>query len=181
MSDSLWSHGLQHTRLPRPLLSPKGCSGSCPLSWWCYLTISFSAVLFSFCFQFFTSGSFPMSWLFTSGGQNIGASASASVFSMNIQGWFPLGLTGFISLLSKGLSRVFSSTAIQKHKWKLPSWFKPMLGTSTVLVLIILAKASLKTNPDSKEWDGASSSWWVERQFVSWRIPSVDRIVIVFK
>ena len=94
---------------------PRVCSDSCPLSRWCHLTLSSSATLFSFCLRSFsTSGSFPMSCLFTSGGQSIGVSASASVFPMNIQGWFPLGLTGLISLMSKGLSRVFSSTTIQK-------------------------------------------------------------------
>ena len=108
---TLRPHGLEHTRLPCPSLSPGVCSDSYPLSQWCYLTISSSAALFSFCLQSFpASGSFPMSRVFTSGGQNIGASASASVLPMNIQGWFPLGLTGLISLLSKGLSRVFSST-----------------------------------------------------------------------
>ena len=89
-----------------------------PLSWWCHPTISSSVVPFSSCLQFFpTSVSFPMSWLFSSGGQCIGASASASVLPMNIQGWFPLRLTGLISLLPKGLPRVFSSPAIQKHQF----------------------------------------------------------------
>ena len=116
MSDSLRPHGLQHARLPRPSLSPGVSSDSCPLSQWCYLIILSSAALFSFCHQSFpTSGSFPVSWLFISGGQIIGASASAWVLPMNIQGWFSLGLTGLISLLSKGLSRVFFSTTIWKH------------------------------------------------------------------
>ena len=107
MSDSLWPHGLQHVRLPSPSLSLKVCSNSCLLSWWCYLTISSSATFFSSCPQSFpASGSFPTSQLFTSGGQSTGASASASVITMNIQGWFPLGLTDLISLLSKELSRV---------------------------------------------------------------------------
>ena len=107
--------GLQHARLPCPSLSPGVCSNSCPLSWWCCLTISSSATPFSFCLQPFpASGSFPMSWLFTSGCQ---ASASASVFPVNIQDWFPLGLTGLISLLSKGLSRVFSGTTVWKHQF----------------------------------------------------------------
>ena len=89
---------------------------SCPLSRWCYLTISSSAAPFSFCLQSFpASGSFPKSCLFTSGGQSI--EASASVFKMNIQDWFPLGLPGLISLLSKGLSRVFSSTTVRKHQF----------------------------------------------------------------
>ena len=97
-------------------LSPGICSNSCPLSQWCHPTISSSATHFSFCLQFFpASGSFPMSQLFASGGQSIGTSLSASVLPMNIKSWFPSGLTGLISLLSKGLSRVFSSTTIPKH------------------------------------------------------------------
>ena len=92
---------------PCPSLSPGVCLSSCPLNQWCYLTISSSAILFSFCLQSFpASGSFPMSWLFASGGQSIGASASASFLPMSIQSWCPLGLTGLVSLLSKGLSRV---------------------------------------------------------------------------
>ena len=93
-------------------------SNSCPLSCWCHPTISSSIVPFSSCLQSFpASGCFPMSWLFTTGGQSIGASASASVLPMNIQDWFPLGLTGWISLQSKGLSRVFSNTTAQKHQF----------------------------------------------------------------
>ena len=99
-------------------LSPGLCSNSCPLSQWCYLTISSSATAFSFCLQsFLASRSFPMSWLFTSGGQSIEASASASVLPVTSQDWFPLGLTGFISLQSKGLSGVFSGTTIEKHQF----------------------------------------------------------------
>ena len=94
------------------------CSDSCLLSQWCYLTISSSVIPFSFCPQSFSaSGSFPMSQLFTSGGQSIGASASASVLPINIQGWFPLGWTAWISLLSKVPSRVFSSTTVQQHQF----------------------------------------------------------------
>ena len=115
MSDSLWLHGLQHTRLPCLSLSPGACSNSCPLSLWCHKIISSSVIPFSSCLQSFpTSGSFPMSWLFAAGGQSIGASVLASVLPMNIQGWFPLGLTGLISSQSKGLSRVLSSTTVQK-------------------------------------------------------------------
>ena len=117
MSNSLWPHGLQHARLPLPSQSPGVCSNSWPLSRWCYPTISSSVARFSSCPQSFpASGSFPMSWLFASGGQRIGPLASVSVLPMNIQGWFPLGLTGLISLLSKGLSR-FSSSTIQKHQF----------------------------------------------------------------
>ena len=118
MSDSLWPHGLQHARLPCPSVSPRVCSNSCPLSWWCYPTISSSATPLFFCLRSFpASWSFPISWLFTSGSQSIEASASASVLPMNIQDWFPLGLTGLISLQSKGLSRVFSSTTVQKYQF----------------------------------------------------------------
>ena len=99
-------------------LSPRVCSDSCPLSQWCYLTISSFADPFSFCLQSFPAPKcFPMSWMFASGGQSIGASASASVLPMNIQGWFHLGFTGLIFLQSKGLSRVFSSTTIWKHRF----------------------------------------------------------------
>ena len=105
MSDSLWPHGLQHARLPYPSPTPGAYSNSCPSNQWCHPTISSSVVPFSFHLQSFpASGSFLMSQLFTSGGQSIGVSASASVLPMNIQGWFPLGLTGLISLQSKGLS-----------------------------------------------------------------------------
>ena len=109
------------------------CSDPCPLSGWCHPTISSSVVPFSSCLQSFqASGSFKISQLFTSGGQNIRASASASVLPMNIQGWFLLGLTGLISLLFKGLSRVFSSTTIQKHQFfsAQPSlWFNSHIHT----------------------------------------------------
>ena len=116
MPSSLWPHGLQHARLPCPLLSLGVCSNSCSSSWWCHPTISSSVIVFSSCPQLFpASGSFPVSQLFASGGQSIEASVSASVLPMNIQGWFPLELTCLISLQSKGLSRVFSSTTVQKH------------------------------------------------------------------
>ena len=115
-SNSLRTHGLSHTRVPCPLLSPKACSNSCPLSQWCHPTISSSVIPFSSCPQSFpASWSFPVSRLFASGGQGIGA--SASVFPMNIQDWVPLGWTGLISLQSKGLSRVFSNTTVQKHEF----------------------------------------------------------------
>ena len=118
VSDTLWPHGLWHANLPCPSLSPRVCSNSCPLSWWCHPTILASVVPFSSCLQSFpASGSFPVSQLFASGGQRVGASASASVFQMNIQGWFSLGLTGLIFLLSKRLSRVFSSTTVWKHQF----------------------------------------------------------------
>ena len=114
VSDSLQPHGLQHFRLPCPSPSPWASSNSRPLSRWCHPTISSSVVPFSsWLLSFPASGSFLMSQLFTSGGQSIGA--SGSVLPMNIQDWFPLGLTGLISLQSKGLSSVFSNTTVRKH------------------------------------------------------------------
>ena len=116
MSDFSWPHGLQHARLPCPSPSPRVCSNSCPSSLRCHPTISSSVVPFSFCLQSFPeSGTFPMNLLFASDGQS--TAASASVLPMSIQDWFPLGLTGWISLLSKGLSRVFSNTRVQKHQF----------------------------------------------------------------
>ena len=118
MSDSLWPHGQQHTRLPCSSPTPGTYSVSCPLSQWYHPTISSSVIPFCFCLQSFpVSGSFPTSRLFASGGQSIEASASASVLPMNIQDWFPLGRTGWISLLSKGLSKVFSNSPVQKHQF----------------------------------------------------------------
>ena len=116
MSNSWLPHGLQHAWLRCPSPTPGACSNSCLLSRWCYPTISSSVIPFSSCLQSFpTSGSFQMSQFFASGGQSIGASASASVLPMNIQDWFPLGFTSLISLQSKGLSKVFSDTTVQKH------------------------------------------------------------------
>ena len=118
MSNSLWPRGLQHTRLPCPSPSPRACLNPCPLSWWCHPTISSSAIPFCSCPQsFLASGSFPVGRLFPLGGQSIGASASASVLPMKIQDWFPWGLIGWISLQSKGLSRVFFNTTVQKHQF----------------------------------------------------------------
>ena len=116
MFNSLWPHRMQHARLPCLSPSARVCLNSCPLSQWCHPTISSSFVPFSSWLQPFpAAGSLPVSQLFTSGGQNIGASASESVLPMNTQDWFPLGLTGLISLLSKGLSRVFSHITVEKH------------------------------------------------------------------
>ena len=117
MSNSLQPHGLQHIRLPCQSPTLGAYSNSCPSSRWCHPTISSSVIPFSSCPQSFpASGSFPTSQIFASGGQSIGASASA-VLTMNIHDWFPLELTGLISLQSKGLSRVFSNTTIQKHQF----------------------------------------------------------------
>ena len=118
VSDSLRPHELQHARPPCPSPTPGVHPNPCPLSWWCHPTISSSVVPFSSCPQSFpASGSFPMSQLFTSGGQTIGVSASTSVLPINTQDWSSLGLTGWISLQSKWLSRVFSNTTVQKHQF----------------------------------------------------------------
>ena len=118
MSSSLWPHRLQHARPPCPSPTPRVYPNSCPLSRWCHPTISSSVIPFSSCPQSSpASGSFQMGQLFASGGQSIGVSASTSVLPMNIQDWFPLGWTGWISLQSKGLSRVFSNTTVQKHQF----------------------------------------------------------------
>ena len=118
MSNSLQPHGLQHTSLACPSSAPEPCSNSCPSSRWCHPTISSSVVPFSSCLQSSPASGFcfffPMSQFFASGSQIIGASVSASVLPMNSQDWFPLGLTGLISLQSKGLSRVFSNTTSSK-------------------------------------------------------------------
>ena len=118
MSNSLQPHRLQHARPPSPSPTPGAYSNLCPLSRWCHPTISSSVIPFSSCLQSFpASGSFPVGQFIASGGQSIGVSASASVLPMNIQDWFPLGWTGWLSLQSKELSRVFSSTTIQKYQF----------------------------------------------------------------
>ena len=118
VAQSCPTHEPQHARPPCPSPTPRVHPKSCPSSWWCHPTISSSFIPFSSCPQSFpASGSFPMSQLFASGGQSIEVSASASVLPMNIQGWFPLGWTGWISLQSKGLSKIFSNTTVQKHQF----------------------------------------------------------------
>ena len=137
-------HGLWHTRLLCPPLSPGVCLDSYPLSQWCYLTISSSVPHFYSSHQSFPApGSFPMSWFFALAGQNIGVSASASVLPMNIQDWSLLGWTGWISLQSKGLSRVFYNTTVQKHQF-----FGSQLSFSHVTILkflIIFEQGSCST------------------------------------
>ena len=130
---SLELHGLQHTRIPCPSLSPRVCSNYCSLDQWCYLIISSSATPFSFWLQSCpASESFPVSRLFALGGQCIGTSASATVLPINIQHWFLLRLIGLISLLSKGLSRVFSRT-IWKHHW----WIKYKIQIKAEMFLLL--------------------------------------------
>ena len=138
MSDSLQRHRLKHARSPCPLPTPRVYPNSCPLSRWYHATISSSLVPFSSCPQSFpASGSFPMSQLFTSGDQSIGASASASVLPLNIQGWFPLELTGLISLQSMGLSRFFSNSTVQKHQFFL---VQPSLWSNSHIHTWLLGK-----------------------------------------
>ena len=130
VSDSLWPRGLQHARLPCPSPSPRPCLNSCPWSRWCQPAISSSVVPFSSCLQFFpASGSFLLSQVFTSGGQSIGASASASVLPVNIQSWFPLGFTGLIFLHSQesspdnmGSQKMFKPFSKNKKKWRQKIW-----------------------------------------------------------
>ena len=135
MSNSLWHHGLKHTGYLCPLLSPEACSNSCPLSHWHHPTILSSVAHFSSYPQSFPAPrSFPMTPLFTSSSWSTGASASAPVLPMNIQGWFPLQLTDLTSLVSKGLSRVFSSTSVQNDQFfsVQPSlWSKSHIHTMT--------------------------------------------------
>ena len=126
VSNSLRPHGLQHARPPCPSPTPGVCSDSCPLSQWCHPTISSSVILFSCLQSFPASGSFPMSQFFASGGQSVGVTASPSNLSMNIQDWFPLVWSGWLSLQSKGLSRVFSNTTLQKHQF-----FSPQLSSES--------------------------------------------------
>ena len=122
MSNSLWLHGMQHARPPCPSPTPRVYTNSCPLSQWCHPTVSFSVITFSAHLQSFPAiGSFQMSQFFTfftkSDDQSIGVSASVSVLPMNIQDWSPLGWTGWISFSSKGFSRIFSNTTVQKHEF----------------------------------------------------------------
>ena len=132
VSGSLQPRGLQHVRPPCPSPSPGACSNSCPLSRWCHPTISSSVIPFSSCVKSFpASGSFPMSQFLASGGQSIGVSASASVLPMNIQDWSPSRWTGWISLLSRGLSKVFSNTTVQMHQFfsaQLSLWSNSHIG-----------------------------------------------------
>ena len=163
MSNSLQPHGLQHTRLPCPSLSCRVCSNSCPLSWWCYPTISICITPFSACPQIFpASGSFPITELFASGGQNIGA--SAPILPMNIWGWILLALSSLNSLLSEGLSRVFSSTTIQ---------------SISSLALSILYSPALKTVHDY--WKNHSSDYKIfVSKVISLLFNMLSRFVVAF-
>ena len=142
MSNSLWLHEPKHARPPCPSPIPGVYSNSCPLNQWCHQTISSSVIPFSSCLQSFpASGSFLMGQFFASGGQSIGTSASTSLLPMNTQDWSLLGWTGWISLQSKGLSRVFSNTTVQKHQFlsaQLSLWSKlshPYMTTGKTIAL----------------------------------------------
>ena len=164
MSNSLQPHELQHARYPCPLPTPRAYSNSCPSSRWCHPTISSSVVPYPSRLQSFpASGSFPMSQFFASGGQSIRVSASASVLPMNIQDWFPLGWTGWISLQSKGLSRVFSNTTVQKHQF-------------------FSAQFSLWSNSHIYAWLLEKPWLWLERPLLAMSLlfSMLSRSVIVF-
>ena len=136
MSNSLQPHGLQRDRLPCPSPIPRACSNSCALIWWCHPTISSSVIPFSAYIQSFpASGSFPRIQFFASGGRRIGALASVWVLPMNIQDWFTLGLTGWISLQSKGLSRIFPDTTVQKHAFFVVQLSHPYMTTGKTTTL----------------------------------------------
>ena len=174
MSDSLRPHGLQHARPPCPSPSPGAYPNSRPLSWWCHSTISSSVVPFSSCLQSFpASGSFPMNQFFTSGGQSIGDSASASVLPMNIQNWFPLGWTGWISLQSKGLSRVFSNTTVQRHQF--------FLWCSTFFIVQLsdfFKKCYLMIHADIfKGWNDLMSMFFFSKMWECWE-NMIDRLLV---
>ena len=146
MSDSLRPHWLQHARSPCPSPTSGVYSNSCPLSQWWHPTISSSVIPFSSHLQSFpASGSFQMSQFFTSGGQSIGVSASASVFPMNTQNWFHLGWNGWISLLSKGLSGVFTNTTVQKHQFL----NDPYTDFQPILPFLL---ATFLSSPDGSTW-----------------------------
>ena len=173
---SCWlvSDSMQHTRLPCPSPSPRDCSNSYPLSQWCHPTISSSVAPFFPCPQSFSElGSFPVSWLFISGGQIVGASASASALPMNIQGWFPLGFTDLRSLLSRGLSRVFFITTIEKHQFfnAQPSlWSYSYICTNHILLLTSVTTGKTIT----------LTRWTFVGRVMSLLFNTVSRFVIAF-
>ena len=164
MSDSLWPHGLlPHGRPPCPSPTLVVYSNSCPLSQWCHPTISSSVIPFSSCLQSFpTSESLQMSPFFTLGGQSIEVSASTSVLPMNIQDWFPLGWTGWISLQSKGLSRIFSDTSIQKHQFFpfLPRSKHLLFSRLPSLSAVIFESKKIKCVTASAFPLSISMKWW---------------------
>ena len=172
VSHSLQPHGLQHASLLCPSPTPRAYPNSCLLSRWCHPTISSSVVPFSSHFQScLASGSFQMSQFFASDGQSIGVSASASVIPMNIQDWFPLGWTGWISLLSKGLSRVFSNSIVQKHQF-FGGWFSDWMGGPNCLDWAYTSGGWLEvTNLDWPRLASAGTLWTAQfRSFIICRL-----------
>ena len=163
MSDSSWPHELQHIKLPCPWLSPGVCSNSCPLSWWCHPITSFSAAPFSACLQSFpASGSFPMTCLLASGGQYIGASASESIFPMNIHKWsFRIDWLDLLAV--QGISRVFFNTTVWKHQF-------------------FSAQLSLRSNSHSHTWlleeNIALTIWTFVSKVMSLLLNMLSRLVI---
>ena len=183
VSNTLQPHGLQHARLPYLLLCPS-CSNSCSLNWWCYLTILSSAIPFSSCLQSFpASGSFPMNELFASSGQSIGPSSSALSLPMNIQDWFPLGLTVLISLQSKGLPRVSSSLSI-KVRELFEKKTLPVLRTTASYEdrkVYILAKKVGARRCFCKEQEEAALMWYyLQNVFVAYRRFTLNQISYIF-
>ena len=166
MSGPLWLHGPQHARPPCPSSTSRVYSNSCPLRQWCHPTISSSVISFSSCPQsFLASGAFPMSQLFASGGQSIVVSASTSTLPINIQDWFPLGWTGWISLQSKGLSRVFSNTTVQKHQFfgaqlSSDSIFKSRDITLPTKVRLVKAMDFPVVMYGCESWTIKKAEWW---------------------
>ena len=163
VSESLWPHRLQHARLPCPSPSPRVCPNSCPLSRWCHPIISSFVIPFSPCLHSFpASGSFPVSWLFTSGSQSIGASATASVLPMNIQGWFPLRLTSLISFLSKGCSSLLQdhSSKASVLPMNIQDWFP--LGLTDLISFQFkgLSRVFFNTTVQKCQFFNAQPSLW---------------------
>ena len=196
VSDSLRLHGLQHASPPCPSPTPRVCSNSCPLSWWCHPTISSSVIPFTSCLQPFpASGAFPMSQFFAAGGQRIGVSASASVLPMNNQDWFSLGLIDLITLQSKGLLRVFSNTTVLKHQFLQRSAFFmvqlshpymitgktialtrwPFVGKVTSLLFDVLSRLVIAFLPRSKH---LLISWLQSPSAVILEPPKIKSLVI---
>ena len=166
MSTSLQTHELKHTSLFYPPLALRVCLNSCSLSTWCYIIISYSASTFLFCLRScLASGSFPISWLFASGGQRIRASVLAAILPVNIHGWFPLGLTGLISWQVKGLSRLFSSTTVWKY------WFfssQSSLWSNSHIYIWLLGKTIALTR------------WTIVTKIMPLLLNMLSRFVIAF-
>ena len=173
MSDSLWPHEPQNARPPCPTPTLRVHPSSCPLSCWCLPTISSSVVPFSSCPQSFPAlGAFPMSQLFASGGQSIGVTASTSVLPMNTQDWSPLGWAGWISLQSKGLSRVFSSTTLQKHQF---FFFKASILWHSAFFIVQLSHPYMTTGKTV-----ALTRWSFVGKVMSLLFNMLSRLVITF-